>query len=105
MTSYAAGWDYFTPDFGEVEKMCCKVCGQEMSCKRGVNGSTSFIEAMGGFKRLHDVFKCKYSQENWHQRVLRMRIEAEKTGSNKLKEMLEGEIVETIKEGVTYEKE
>jgi hypothetical protein len=82
--SYHSGWESFSPEAGTVDKMYCRVCGEEMDVQRNVMGPTGFAEAMSvahGMSKghLHDSFHCKYAQENWHSqaRVLKQKIEKE----------------------------
>lgn len=82
-----AGWDYFAPAPGTEDKMFCRVCGDEMDCKRNVKGATSFVEAMGGTGHLHDSFTCKNSGQPWHNQVLKLKLEARSTSSTKLSRM------------------
>lgn len=89
------GWDRFTPKCDTVKEMYCRVCGQLMEVTRGVNGPTSSIEAMGKVSRLHDVFRCKDSERDWHKQALRLSQDAENTPSKRL-EIIYLEEVEEI---------
>lgn len=91
------GYDAFHPNPGEYDKMHCLVCDAEMNVRRNCNGPTGMIEAMGGFKRLHDSFICPHTDEDWHKQALNLTREAEKTCSQKLTNLLLLERSEVIK--------
>lgn len=99
--SYHSGWEYFTPDPGEHEKMFCRVCNSEMDVERAVMGPTGFAEAMsvhyGKSKgHLHDTFKCPYAHETWHcqARILKQKILDEP--SRVITTMLQAEVDEIL---------
>jgi hypothetical protein len=93
---YSKGWDLFQPNCGEQDKMFCRVCNQEMAVIRNVVEPRSFAEAIGNLKSEHDTFICKNSYKDWHQKALDILQEAEKTSSEKLKEMLKNQAKEII---------
>ncbi len=95
--NYHAGWDYFSPDPGEYEKMFCRVCNTEMNVKRNVMGPTGWAEAMsvhaGSSKgHLHDCFSCPNAGKKWHNqaRILKDRIQRE--ASQSIAEILQKEV-------------
>lgn len=88
----------FTPDPGEVEgPVHCGVCGEVMDVKRGCNGPTSSIMAMGGSKRDYDFFSCSLRGELWHKQVSKLRDMARSTASSKLRAMFLEESQEILK--------
>lgn len=95
--SYHVGWDYFSPDPDTKTEMHCRVCNAKMDVQRGVNGPTSSIGAMAGFKHLHDSFFCPFSKENWHQQVLALKSRIGKEISKKLIDILTEEMEEILK--------
>lgn len=94
--SYHAGWDHFTPDPGDEDKMFCGVCNAEMDVERNVKGATGWAEAISRKGHLHDVFSCPHAHENWHNqaRVLKQRIEGE--SSRTIAELLIKELDEVL---------
>ncbi len=89
----------YTPDSNTVAgPVNCGVCGKEMLVKRNCYGSTSFVQAMGGVKRLHDSFRCPNSELKWHEQVVLIRIEAARTASTRLRNMLTEEADEIVQE-------
>lgn len=95
--SYHAGWDHFTPEPGEEDKMYCGVCNSEMDVKRNVKGATGFAEAMSGKGHLHDAFSCPHAQKDWHNqaRILKERINGE--SSDIIAKLLTEELDEVLK--------
>jgi len=61
------GW--FAPDPGTVSTAHCGVCGTQMLVRRNVFGATSWAEALGHRKHLHDRFICPQYPRAWHRRV------------------------------------
>lgn len=106
MKKYHAGWDHFSPAPNTTDVMHCKVCEARMEVKRGIDGPTSSIEAMGQHKHLHDSFSCKYSGEDWHLQVLALKMRLEKEISKKIADLLTEEINEILTtKKVTIDKE
>ena len=98
---YCAGWDHFTPDPGEKDKMFCRVCAAEMDVKRNVNGPTSSIESMGGGKHPHDSFSCPNTKYDWNSQVRTLKARVEKETSQFIADILEQEIEKVLKEKKT----
>lgn len=100
----ASGWESFSAASGTVESMNCRVCGSVMDVERGINGPTSWAEAMAEGKHLHDSFTCPYAHSDWHVQVLRLRELIEKTPSFRLQKMLEEEVAELLETRVATKK-
>jgi hypothetical protein len=92
--SYHAGYDHFSPDPGECDKMSCRACGDDMDVKRNVNGPTGYAEAIGGGKHLHDSFSCPNAGEDWHNQLIALDKELNKTSSTRVAALIEVEIKE-----------
>lgn len=86
------------PDPGKFETLACGVCGTRMNALRNVLGPTSFAAALGGSKRPHDYFSCPYLNGDWHRRIVALKMEAHRTSSKKMREILLGEIEEILAE-------
>ncbi|MBI3074765.1 MAG: hypothetical protein HYY92_00930 [Parcubacteria group bacterium] len=86
------------PDPGKFETLACGVCGTLMNVKRNVLGPTSSAAALGGSKRPHDCFSCPHFNEDWHRHIVALKWEVLRTSSKKMREILRGEIEETLAE-------
>jgi hypothetical protein len=64
--------------------------------QRGVEGATSWAEATGGGKHVHDSFACVHAGEVWHRQARALRQEQEKTVSAAIKGILEAEISQIL---------
>ena len=64
------------PDPGEVKKVECGICGMQMNVERNVYGHTGFAEAMGKYRHLHDRFTCSNLLASWHERIVKLRLDA-----------------------------
>jgi hypothetical protein len=95
--SYHVGWDYFTPDPGSTDKMFCKVCETEMLVRRNVDKPTAMAEAQTNKTRLHDVFYCKFSSEDWHLQTLALKRRIESETSQAIADLLQEELNEVLK--------
>jgi hypothetical protein len=70
-----------------------------MDVRRNVLGPTNWASALGGraFWRRHDEWACSHSEESWHEQVLRLRLEAERTPSRAIQAILEREIQQILR--------
>jgi hypothetical protein len=84
------------PSPGTVKTAKCGICDKQMKVKRNVFSATGFVEAIGGGKHLHDSFICPDITKSWHRRILSLRNEARDTKSNRIKKILEEEILEIL---------
>lgn len=84
------------PAPGVVETAECGVCGRQMNVERNVLGATSWAESMGHGKHLHDRFTCPNIKEDWHEKIVNLKVEAYTTESDKIKKILEKEIIELL---------
>lgn len=80
-----------------IEKLDCGICGEDMPVERGVMGATGFAEAMAHRSHLHDSFRCKNIDEQWHLQVDSLQEEIQATRSNKIRTILREEISEILK--------
>jgi hypothetical protein len=71
------GYDAFFLEPGESYSMNCRVCGAQCRVQRSRLGPTSFVEAMGGSKRPHDLFTCPHTSLIWHDEALELLRAAE----------------------------
>lgn len=86
----------FTPDSGSSGDVYCGVCSEKMNCKKNLYGPRGMTEALSGHKSYYDEFLCKFSEEKWHEQVVSLRKEADKTSSFKLRTMLLAEAQEIL---------
>lgn len=91
------GYELFMTEPDTVDEMTCKVCGSICDVKRGVNGPTSFGEAMGKGTHLHDRFDCPDRKEKWHEQALELFQEMEKNPSPSLKKIMGDDLKEIVK--------
>lgn len=97
------GYELFMLDPGSVEEMECKVCGSVCDVKRGVNGPTSFGEAMGKGFHFHDRFDCPHREEGWHKQALDILQEIEKCPSPSIREIMQNYLDIIVKSGTKNE--
>lgn len=91
-----AGYDTLAPACGEHDSMTCRTCGDVMNVERNIMGATSFAEAMGGRKHLHDRFICPNAGTPWHEQVIALMKEGDKTSSATIRGILLKEITEIL---------
>ena len=84
------------PEPGTVKTAKCGVCGKQMKVERNVLGATSWAESMAGRKHLYDSFRCPNIDKGWHERIVNLKVEALKTESDRIKKILEGEVIELL---------
>lgn len=98
MSNYSLGYDYFSADSTDnVEYMTCKVCKEYMDCDRGVlqtKGRWGDIPI--NFQRKVDIFTCSNVGKNWHDQVITLMKEMERTSSKKLTDIFNDEINEIL---------
>jgi len=82
---------------GSKKTMSCRACGDEMEVHRNVKGPTCFGEAMSGNKTLHDSFWCPNAGKDWHNQVIALKEEIEKTASTKVAKLLQAELKQVRK--------
>lgn len=103
---YHSGVDYFTPAAGSKESMTCEACLDQMEVQRDV------MEIRGKFgnvmpekyHRLTDIFTCRHAGQPWHDQLIALMREAERTPSKKLEDLLQTEIDEIRKIRVNTKK-
>ena len=61
-------------DPGTAEIVVCGVCGTEMRVERNKFAAASFAEAAAGRKRYSDHFTCPRIEEDWHKKVVFLKI-------------------------------
>lgn len=81
---------------GTVKRAKCGICRMQMNVERNVLGPTSFAEAIGKGKHRHDSFTCPNISKDWHEKIVNLKCEAHNTASDKIKKILEKEIVELL---------
>lgn len=86
------GYDICYSDPGKHNTLNCATCNAPMEVKRDIMGPTSFAEAVGKGKHLHDEFKCPHAVEDWHIQVRELRKEIKKTPSKAIELILREEI-------------
>lgn len=91
------GYDFFTSGPDVIDKIECKVCGENCDVKRGVRGPTSYASAMAKNNPLHDSFSCPYSDIDWHEQALGIVREIEDCHSPSLKNIMEKDLKMIIK--------
>ncbi|MEK7637836.1 MAG: hypothetical protein AAB375_00180 [Patescibacteria group bacterium] len=67
-----------------------------MSVERNVLGPTSWAEAMGRKKHLHDEFRCPHLQSRWHQQAVTLLREARNTASERIRAIIISEAEEIV---------
>jgi hypothetical protein len=85
------------PRPGTVERLACGVCEADMVVERNVTGPTSWAEARAGDKHLHDSFQCPHYNEGWHKKVIALLNEGRATKSERIRAILEEEILEILR--------
>ena len=90
------GWEVFTPECDSIKEMHCRVCGSKMNVERGIDGPTSFAEAMAQRSHKHDQFTCSYSKEDWHKQALAIKKLIEDTPSKNIALRLQVEVDDII---------
>lgn len=83
-------------DPGSLDQACCKACGTVMGVRRNVETPRGFAEAMGGYKRPTDVFNCPNTGEDWHNQIITLMGERDRTSSAKLTTLLQEEIDQVL---------
>ena len=84
--------DTYMPAPGEVEEAECGVCGATMIAHRDRCGPTNFVAAISGSKREHDYFECPHRKEDWHQKVIDIRLFMRKVPSDVLCDLMRVEV-------------
>lgn len=85
------------PDPGKLKEARCGVCSKKMNVERNVVGPTSFVAAMSGRKRVHDMFICPDYSALWHKHAADLKGEIRITKSRKVRKILKGEMQETVR--------
>ncbi|MBI2024812.1 MAG: hypothetical protein HYT03_01855 [Candidatus Harrisonbacteria bacterium] len=62
------------PEPGTIKKVNCGVCGAQMKVRRNVLGPTSWAMTVVGMKRRHDSFTCPRISEDWHERIVHLKM-------------------------------
>jgi len=91
---------YCSPGPRTMETVKCGSCGANMDVRRNVLGATSWAEAMGHREHLHDSFICPNKKEGWHEKINDLKAEWRKTASNKIKKILEEEVIEILEANI-----
>ena len=86
------GYNFFITEPGEFDVVNCRVCNHVCDVERNKYGPTNWISAMGGFKKLHDDFRCPNSEKDWHDKALKLSQEKDSTESDLIKNILDTEI-------------
>lgn len=104
--SFSEGIDLLRPAPGTVDKLYCKACNALMHCERNNYPTVQcFASALTGSNKPHDKFTCPYTQEDWHNQVVCLILERNKTNSRRLTDIYNEEIKEIlISKKVTKEK-
>ena len=87
--NYNIGYDYFTPNSGDVFQKECGACKTKMNKQEGV-----FTSLKGGAKRKADIFRCSNSGQAWHDQIIALMKYIERLPSRTLSAVLEEEINE-----------
>lgn len=68
---YHVGWDYFSPDPGELDLVRCRACGAECEVKRNATGKRSMY---GPSDSVYDAFSCPNTQAegDWHFQAIKL---------------------------------
>jgi hypothetical protein len=92
------GWDHFTPNNAKTfDIKVCRVCNSPFNITKGVIAATSGGEARIGKKHKHDELNCPHAGKDWHNQVLDIRKEAEKTSSVRLRTILLDEAEDLVR--------
>lgn len=91
--TYHSGYDIFTPDAGEEEKMSCRCCGANMDVKRNIQRRTKYEGKIleGQFA---DHFTCPHAGEEWHNQIINIMEWCTRCPLQSLAVMAEKEIAE-----------
>jgi hypothetical protein len=97
-----AGWDFLTTESGREAEERCRVCGEVMAVARGVVGPTGWAHARAIASGVlegtpHDEFCCVFSSEAWHRQALALKLEAQKTPSKRVEDLLLEEAEEIVR--------
>lgn len=90
------GWDCATAKPGTVETLQCRVCGAEMDVTRDVVGPTSWATSVGKIHTAHDSFFCPHREEEWHKKVLSLKLWQTECPSERLNKIVENEIADLL---------
>lgn len=87
----------YTPDIHEEEgPVFCGVCGTQATETRGCYGPRGLVQGMSGTKSHYDCFECPNRDQDWHRQALAIRMEAKKSPSKIIEQMLLKEALEII---------
>jgi len=90
---YTLGIDLMRPHPPHSVQECrCKACDTEMKVERE---QAAINSRFGGVPK-HDRFTCPNSGEEWHNQLVRLVVERDKTNSQKLTDIYNEEIKEII---------
>jgi hypothetical protein len=92
-----SGKDVIFTSAGQYQELKCPTCGEVMDWHKNVTGATSFAEAMGGKTHIHDEYKCKHAQLDWHIQVKMLQEYAQDTPSSKLANIYLEESLDILK--------
>ena len=92
------GYDYFVAEVYSGEDRVCLVCGTECRASRNVYGPTGFVSAMLKRSTRHDRFECPHTDEEWHQKALRLKIAINETPSMRIAELMKGDLEDLLPE-------
>lgn len=84
----------YTPDenvVGKDEQILCGVCESVMISRRGLFGPRTRAAAMAGTGSFYDEFECPHIDNELHQKIVRLRIERDKSDSETLKKIFADE--------------
>lgn len=96
--------DYAYPDPGKHKSLKCGICGTEMDVQRNTCGPTSFGGAIQGRKRDHDAFHCPHREADWHVQAKKLIGEIRETPSQRLAQIIHGELCHILKTRIATKK-
>lgn len=101
-TFYFGRKNFYAPDPQTVDEVKCGICGSICDVERNCCGPTTWTMAMEKSERHYDRFSCPLMTSKYdnglHQQIEELKKEIKKTHSPSLKEIMEKDLDEFIKE-------
>lgn len=102
MKKYRLGIDYFRLNPGLNQNLHCKACESVMDVE--LNKKIKFGRYGQALMtpRIYDIYNCPNTGKRWHNHIVNLKGEIQKTISRKLQQIMEEEIQEILQDPTKF---
>lgn len=90
------GYDVFFVTPGSTASMTCVVCGRTLAPERDQVGPMSMADAVGNYKRPHDLFQCPSADDPWHRQALELVLAIEQMPSKRVADLMKQDLADLL---------